>query len=292
MTRTRIILARVVQFSSLVALGLLASCASPDAQNKSSAQRVRILTPLAFDRLTKTGSITRSEAMSLLHEKVAVGSKDPDAYNFLVLPAPPQAISNPAAPPALPVVGQRVRVETVAEYLAALKRGAGPFTTFDQAVDGIFHTTASTVKFLSQAVESRRSTLPTKLLFKLPVSILGFNDSDQQRELATAAAKGIRLSDYSRSGKLQRFRSTATSLQFESSDRTYHLTELARGDFNGDGFEDSLVEVSWHYREGTGSGQSMFLVQRVEGKPLTVQPFLLRCPLPPWVRPSSGGIML
>ena len=276
MTCTRIILARVAQFSSLVALGLLASCASPDAQNKSSAQRVRILTPLAFDRFTKTGPITRSVGMRLLHEKVAVGSKDPDAYNFLVLPAPPQAISNPAAPPALPVVGQRVRVETVAEYLAALKRGAGPFTTFDQAVDEVFQTTATTLKFLGQAVESRRSTLPTKLLFELPVSILGFNDSDQQRELATAAAKGLRLSDYSRSGKLQRFHPTATSLQFESLNKTYHLTELARGDFNGDGFEDSLVEVNWRYREGTGLGCSFLLVQRVQSKPLTVQPFLLR----------------
>ena len=46
--------------------------------------------------------------------------------------------------------------------------------------------------------------------------------------------------------------------------------------FNGDGFEDSLVEVNWHYREGTGLGNEILLVQRVEGKPLTVQPFPLR----------------
>ena len=65
-------------------------------------------------------------------------------------------------------------------------------------------------------------------------------------------------------------------MTFEDSVRTYHLTELARGDFNGDGFEDSLVEVSWHYREGTGLGCSFLLVQRVQSKPLTVQPFLLR----------------
>lgn len=44
--------------------------------------------------------------------------------------------------------------------------------------------------------------------------------------------------------------------------------------FNGDGFEDTLVAVSWHYREGTGTGCSIILVQRVEGKLLSVQPFL------------------
>jgi hypothetical protein len=37
-----------------------------------------------------------------------------------------------------------------------------------------------------------------------------------------------------------------------------------------DGFEDSLVEVNWHYREGTGLGNEILLVQRVEPKPLTV----------------------
>lgn len=85
-----------------------------------------------------------------------------------------------------------------------------------------------------------------------------------------------RYRECSRSGKLQKFVTTATSLQFESSNKSYHLTELARGDFNGDGFEDSLVERSWDYREGTGLGDENLLVQRVEGKQLTVQPLLLR----------------
>ena len=276
MTCSTFIRAGLTGFSSVAVVCIFASCASPDAQHRPTPLHVRILAPLQFDRFTKTGPITRSQAMSLLHEKVKLDSKDAEDYEFLVLPATPQAISNPAAPPALPVVGQRVRVETVAEYLAALKRGAGPFTTFDMAVDEVFQTTATTLKFLSQSVESRRSLLSVKLLAELPVTVLGYNDSDQERELLNAAAKGIRLSDYSRSGKLQRFRSTATSLEFESLNKTYHLTELARGDFNGHGFEDSLVEVNWHYREGTGLGCSFLLVQRVESKPLTVLPFPLR----------------
>lgn len=63
-------------------------------------------------------------------------------------------------------------------------------------------------------------------------------------------------------------RDIASSSQFESLDKTYHLTELARGDFSGDGFEDTLVAVSWHYREGAGLGNEILLVQRVQPKPL------------------------
>lgn len=43
---------------------------------------------------------------------------------------------------------------------------------------------------------------------------------------------------------MQPLRPALSALQFESLDKTYHLTELARGDFNGDGFEDTLVAVS------------------------------------------------
>lgn len=38
--------------------------------------------------------------------------------------------------------------------------------------------------------------------------------------------------------------------------------------------------MSWHYPEGTGLGNETLLVQRVQSKPLTVQPFPLRYPPP------------
>ena len=87
-------------------------------------------------------------------------------------------------------------METVSDYLVALKQGAEPFTTFDQAVNEVFRSSATTLEFLGQAVESRRSLLPAKLLEQLPVSILGYHDSDQERELLNAAAKGTTLPDW------------------------------------------------------------------------------------------------
>ena len=123
--------------------------------------------------------------------------------------------------------------------------------------------------------DSRRSSLPAKLLPQLLLRILGYHGSEETAELRQAIAKGATLRDYQFNGKLQRFQSAATSLKFEPSDRTYLLTEQARGDFDGDGFEDSLVVVSWRYREGTGLGAQIILVQRVQNKPLT--PFSPSC---------------
>ena len=104
--------------------------------------------------------------------------------------------------------------------------------------------------------------------------ILGCHGSEQEAELQQAAMKGTTLRDYRLKGKLQRFQSTATTLKFESDVKRYHLTELARGDLNHDGHEDSLVAIQWHYLEGSGLGTVIVLVQRIEGKPLTIQPFL------------------
>lgn len=80
---------RIVTAWCFAAVCLLTSCASPDAQNNVVAQPVRLLSPLPFDHLTKTGPITRSQAASLLNEKVKLDSKDADDYVFLVLPTTP-----------------------------------------------------------------------------------------------------------------------------------------------------------------------------------------------------------
>lgn len=210
-----------------------------------------------------------------MNEKVNTGSNAPEDYEFMALPVTTKPNNDPKQPPVPPTVGKYLHVESVEQYLAAWKLRAGPFTTVDEITDRHFRHTAATLKFLSQAVESRRSLLPKNFLTQLPVTILDYDDSDQERQLESDAAKGIKLVDYRLSGKLVNFRSTATTLQFETSTREYFLSELARGDFNHDGFEDSLVLVYWHYLEGTGRGGHPRLVQQLPGKPLTVIPFPL-----------------
>jgi hypothetical protein len=241
-----------------IAVGLLVSCTNTGRLAHTQPIPVRLLTPLEFTRFTVSTNLSKAAVATLMREKVKVGSADDDAYLFLALPVSPSADNN--QPPGLPVTGQRIRVETVEQYVAALKRGASPFTTFDIAMDTWFRPTAATLLFLNQADESRRSSLPKelplKLLYSLPVRFLNYRGADQEADLT--------LRHHPHSEKLWIFNSYQTSVQFEFNGKRYYLAELARGDFNHDGHEDSLVAIQWHYLEGTGVGVELLLVEALK----------------------------
>ena len=250
-------------------VGLLAACTSTD--RRSQPTPARLLTPLEFSQFTVHTNLTKAVATTLMHEKVKVGSEDNDAYLFLALPASPSANNNPAQPPGLPAIGQRIRVETVEQYVEALKRWARPFTTFDISMDTWFRPTAATLLFLSQADASRRSLLPkdfpTKLLYSLPVRFLNYRGADKEADLT--------LRHQPHSEKLWIFNADPTSVQFEFNGKRYYLAELARGDFNQDGLEDSLVAIQWQPLEGTGVGVELLLVEAAANRPLKATYFPL-----------------
>jgi len=258
--------------SDLVCLAvacLLTSCVSPHAP--STSRPPRLVTSLEFTSFTVRTNLTKAVASTLMREKVKVGSTEDDAYNFLALPTVQQASLDATTPPPLPVEGKRIRVETVEQYVAALKRGASPFTTFDIAMDTWFRPTAVTLLFLNQADDSRRSLLPKdlplKLLYSLPVRFLGYHGADKETDLT--------LRHNPHSDKLWIFNSDQTSVQFEFNGKRYHLAELARGDFNHDGAEDSLVAIQWRYLEGSGAGVELLLVEATASRPLKATCFPL-----------------
>jgi len=230
-----------------------------------------LITPLEFSRFTVSTNLTKATATTLMREKVKVGSDDDDAYLFLALPANPSANNNPAEPLGLPAIGQRIRVETVEQYIAALRRGASPFTTFDISMDSWFRPTTATLLFLSQAEESRRSSLPKelplKLLYSLPVRTLNYRGADDEADLT--------LRHNRHSEKLWIFNADQISVQFEFDGKRYCLAEMARGDFNHDGLEDSLVVILWHYLEGSGSGLELLLVEATANRSLKATRFPL-----------------
>ena len=254
-----------------IAVGLLVSCTNTERLAHTQPIPVRLLTPLEFSRFTVHTNLTKAAVLALMREKVKVGSEDNDAYLFLALPASPSANNNPAQPPGLPVSGQRIRVETVEQYVEALKRDARPFTTFDISMDSWFRPPAATLLFLNQADASRRSLLPkelpTKLLYSLPVRFLNYHGADQEADLT--------LRDKPHSEKLWIFNADQTSVQFEFNGKRYCLAELACGDFNHDGFEDSLVVILWHDLEGSGSGVELLLVEALANRPLKATYFPL-----------------
>ena len=230
---------------------------------------VRLMAPLELADFTVVGAITPAGALRLMKEKIKLGSPEADAYEFLMVPADPKSQDPKAAE-------QRIRVENVEQYLAAMKRGAYPMTTFDIAMDGWAVRPTAVLKFVSRCVESKRTHLPERLLPALPVEILGLVGSAAGKALKADTAKGKTLGDYQQAGKLKQFQHKMHELHFEDATQQFVLTELARGDLDRDGNEDALVAVAWAYRGGSGNGFHTVVIRRADPKArLAVDPMPL-----------------
>ena len=97
--------------------------------------------------------------------------------------------------------------------------------------------------------------LPDNFLAQLPVSLLGWVGSDEEAKINADTSKGMTLKDYARSGKVTKFKPGNHGLQFQTEGKDFAVEELARGDWDGDGTEDALISVTWHYLpEANGNG--------------------------------------
>ena len=99
--------------------------------------------------------------------------------------------------------------------------------------------------------------------------ILNWNDTDQKKKLDDDAAKGMTLKDYTRSyakRNIQGLRIKGNTVSYSDDECDYVVTELARGDFDHDGYEDSLISVGTKYLGNEGAYFEYFLVSRTDPK--------------------------
>ena len=132
------------------------------------------------------------------------------------------------------------------------------------------------MKFIGAAQPSTHP-LPDNFLTQLPVSLLGWVGSDEEARINQDTIKGMTLKDYARSGKVTKFKPGKHGLQFQTEGKDFAVEELARGDWDGDGTEDALVSVTWHYREGSGFGYELYVVTKsANSRSLHLNPLSLR----------------
>lgn len=231
---------------------------------EAPALPVRLTAPLEFATKSVSGRITPAVAQQLLKEKVKVGSEEPGAYEFLLetVPAKPAPEAKPKKE-ASPVQEQeqRIRVETVEQYRAAMKRGAYTMTTFDRAMQSWFDRTDCVVTFATQAIPSKQTRLAPGWLVDLSVKVLGFDGPDEEAALKVEVLRGRTLIDYRNAGKLKQFKGKAHELRFASETKEYIIQELARGDYDRDGSEDALISVTAVSTDGGGRDTEWHLVR-------------------------------
>ena len=229
--------------------------------SQAVVEKPQVVAEINFTTSTLTGPVSKTTLATWWNTKLKIGSEDPDAYEFLTLSTNGQ--------------DKRLRVETCQQYTNAIQQGAYSLTTADMAMECSFIRAAGTLKFMGTAQASTHP-LPDNFLAQLPVSLLGWVGSDEEAKINADTSKGITLKDYAWSGKVTKFKPGNHGLQFQTEARDFAVEELARGDWDGDGTEEALVSVTWHYREGSGFGYELRVVTKsANGRSLHLTPLSL-----------------
>lgn len=238
----------IIGLAFLVAALFHLACATTPHKKSSSPT---ITSSIDFTTTTLTGPVSKASLATWWNKKLKIGSEDPDTYEFLIT-----------------TNGQdkRLRVETCQQYTNAIQQGAYSLTTADMAMECSFIRAAGTLKFMGTAQASTHP-LPDNFLAQLPVSLLGWVGSDEEAKINADTSKGITLKDYARSGKVTKFKPGNHGLQIQTEGKDFAVEELARGDWDGDGTEEALVSVTWHYREGSGFGYELYVAMKSANGP-------------------------
>jgi regulatory protein YycI of two-component signal transduction system YycFG len=137
-----------------------------------------------------------------------------------------------------------------------------------------FAQTAKTLDSMAKAQPSIHSLFDTKDFIFLPVSILNWNEIDQKKQLDDDAAKGMTLKDCTTSyckHHIHSLKFKDSTMTFSDDGCDYVVSELARGDFDHDGYEDALIMTATYYQSGSGRDYRFYIVSKTDRKKRALQ---------------------
>lgn len=225
---------------------IVAGCKTSPTNNPQAQIPPRLIEPLKFANFT-VSELDQEGAHSLINAKVYTGTTDTNAYHFLTLSS-----SNSL-------------VETVNEYRQAKQAGFSAQTTADISTESWFIDTDRVLSFMERAQSSRRSLFTAKDLKFLPVSLLNWTEGGEHAELIRLSEEGMTLNDCTRPTAKHRIHSLKlkdNGIMFSDDGCDYDVSELCRGDVDGDGYEDALVLIATYYRGGSGRAYQTFVVSK------------------------------
>jgi hypothetical protein len=249
-------------FSAFLLLTLIAAgCkTAPNTESQTSTIAPRLIEPLRFANFTVSQIHSAEGITNLLNEKVYAGIENPtpDCYDWVRL-------SNQT---------NTFRAATINEFRASIEHDFYDSTTQDRIRYDWFKSASDILGFMQKAQPSQRSYLTGKYLLELPVSVLesslncceGDVSDKFDKILKRDAEKGKTLKSYTRFFAplhVTKVKEEANTLSFYDATMEigYYIKEIGRGDVDGDGDEDALIEIGWH-TQGTMGGSFTSVVTR------------------------------
>ena len=221
----------------------------------------RLIVPIKFKDFTVNDITEGLDA--LFDAKISIGEGKGQSYEFMRL-----KFDDPDS---------YLITETANQYLDARNRGAMPMTTYDITMSSWFNGVVPVLVFLKECKYSNMSFMVDDLM-DLSVSFLPWVGSEEREQIESDSASGLTLRNYFKKELITEVpRESDFEIGFKMQNR-YELvvTEHARGDYDGDGYEDSLITVAKVYLEGSGRDYSAYLVSRTSHKlPMKIDLFLL-----------------
>ena len=212
----------------------------------------RLNKPLDFANFTVADIHGAEGASNLMYQKIKIGTDDPNAYQFLSK----NGTNN-------------IKVESVNEYRAAIKNGFAATSTADLTMEGWFLQADQVLSFMERVKPSKHSLFTAQDLKYLPASLLNWTEGWEGKWLKEAAEKGMTLKDCTSFSSKHRIRSLKikeNNMTFSDDGCDYYVRELARGDLDGDGYEDVLILVATYYQGGSGRNYQAYVVSKTDPK--------------------------
>ena len=244
---------------------LLFGCSNELSENQISRSKgkisPRLIAPIEFKDFTANDL---TDGLDVLFDaKISIGEGQGQSYEFMRL-----KFDDPDS---------YLITKTANQYLDAKNRGAMPMTTYDITMASWFNEVVPVLVFLKECKYSNTSFMVDDLM-DLSVSVYSWIGSEERKQIEKDSAAGLTIRDYVQNGFVTKVpRESPNEICFRTKHpREVIVKEHARGDYDGDGYEDSLITVANVYLEGSGRDYSAYIVSRTSPElPMKIDLFVM-----------------
>jgi hypothetical protein len=218
----------------------------------NSPQGLCFSAPMPFESHVVTGCLSHSDIEMLASEPLSLGENT--GVRGVTLTDPHN------------VNAQRM-VTNCKDYDTAAHAGWYALSTYDQSIESFFKRSCGVLALMANGAKAERSFLGK--------SEDGFGNADRISASAIAAlvpeGRGLTIGDLVRSGSVTILAEQPRRIVLSANGLQGELSEIARGDFDGDGIEDMLAFLAVHAQNGTfRSYDVLVLTRKAENRPLDV----------------------